>query len=387
MPPTDLAAPLWFTSFSGEPRAVRSRDELLTLETAPVQWEDADICAPLEIVLPLWEKKRAIRSDALVRPLGHCEMPWIALGSHKDNGPESWERVDELPRQRRLKRVCPALLRRRLWGRVLWLDRELNWLADAQGEISEERLWRHRGILRLYMGANGEAEWFQPNTPRHSSLWVDFSWGTANETARLLGSSDEELRAHIVELTQNGESDAGFSLRWILLDWGTESWRTRSLLRLRTRRDSIEQMRDFLVLALQCEPNLRDLGHLTWNVAPLENATDFYGDPTSWREPLEAVVPIPQENLHLTYQSGHFRLPPLLRRLREWAGVWFEAALDEELSARHRCVEHPFADPTISVERASDLSAHEQIEAFVRLRDFLAPRVTPDELAALLRSD
>ena len=384
---TDLESPLLFENSSGEPRKLHAGDEILRLETAPVQWDDAAICEPLEMLFPKWKQHRGIRSTAMVRPIGRAGLPWVTLGSHRDTGPRVWERIaDNRARQKHLLRLCPALMRRRLWGRVLWLDRELNFLADAQGEIPDERLWGERQVLRLYLGANGEAEWFQPEDPRHFSLWVDFSWGSSNEVARLLQSSEEELRAHVLELVRQKESDAAFSLQWTLWDWSSEAWQRRSLLTLQTQRDSIETMRDFLGWALACEPELRTIASLSWRIAPLGEVADYYGAPESWREPLKLDW-TRDESLYASDGSHHLRLPPFLRSLRQWAGQWFGASLNKELMARHRCLEHGLADATLRVERDGLPTAHEQIEAFAKLRDFLTARVSAEELAELLKLD
>lgn len=67
MPEDELSAPLWFEDYSGQPRAVRSHDELWRLETAPVRWDDAAIEAPFEILLPNWKNVGTIHATALAR--------------------------------------------------------------------------------------------------------------------------------------------------------------------------------------------------------------------------------------------------------------------------------------------------------------------------------
>ena len=375
---TEWAAPLWIeTDFADKPIGVCSRHEALVIETPAIEWRDAEVCAPFEVVLLPWSEDRTICSTAFARPLGASDLPFIALGSHKFDGPRQWQGGGTLYNdansvQRHLRRALPALLRRRLWGRMLWLDRELN-LADEQS-----------GVLRLYLGANGQGEWFLPGLTDTKSVRAGFDWDDENRVSRLLDSDDDALLEWVYTAAEVPDSDLAFSLNWVALGSDYPARQKRIALHFRTARDSVEQLVQVLRLAVRCEPEFAQLRHICWEIDPLAVPAAAYGPLEQWKTRVE-MNQIERE--YLFDGNENRRLPPFARAIREWAHDWFGAQLNRELRARHRCFDNFKLALTFVIERIDEPlpTAHEQLEAFAQLRDFLAARVAPDELKALLK--
>ena len=365
MPKTEWDGALWMESdLEDRPVGVRSRAELLVIETDEIEWRDAEVCAPFEVLLLPWGESNTICSTAFVRPLGDGKLPFIALGAHKTDGPRKWRGggplyADENAVRRHLRRALPALLRRRLWGRVLWLDRELN-LADQQS-----------GVLRLYLGANGQGEWFLPGLTDRKSVRAGFDWDDENRVSHLLNLSDQELLERVYALAEVPDSDLAFSLNWV--SWGADAAarEKRIALNFRLARDAFDDMIQVLRWAMACEPELSDARHLVWGIDPL-SASNLNGKGSVER---------------FFNGRGLGPLPSFSRDIRAWTQLWFGVELDENLRARHRCMAQLQTPLSFIIERRGVLSAHEQLEAFAQLRDFLAARVAPDELKTLLKLD
>ena len=366
---TDLAHSLWFDNdFDDKPQRATSRDELLCIETQEIEWSDAGVRAPFEILLARWVDNRLIASTAYARPLGHGDLPYLALGHHKTDGPRHWKggRIyeDEGYVRRHLRRALSALLRRGLWGRVLWLDRELN-LARA-----------NEGVLRLYLGANGQGEWFVPGLAERYNVSAGFSWADENRVSLLLHSSEQELLESVYARAEDLSSDLSFSLNWV--SWGATraAHEKRVAFNFRFARDGVEELCHVLRLVLQCEPAFAELNEICWEIDPLTAPALTYQENGNCLG-----------NEYLLSGTWLFPIAPFARRIREWAHAWFGVELNEALRARHRCVKQLRGDLTLVVERKRAPSAHEQVEAFAQLRDFLAARVAGKELAALLAQD
>ena len=365
MPKTELDAALWFESeLEDKPMGARSRAELVALETGAIAWRAAKICAPFEVLLLPWGESRTLCSSAFARPLGAADWPWIALGSHRFDGPRLWQGGGAQYNEphsigRHLRRALPALLARRLWGRVLWLDRELN-LADESS-----------GVLRLYLGANGQGQWFLPETAAPRSLRAGFEWKDENRSALLLALSDEELLEWVYAQAELEGSDLGFSLNWVSWGVGSAAREKRIALNFRLARESVQRMLQVLCWAGECDPELSGVDSFCWQVDLLR--------PRSPRRngSMERFV-IGKETAPT---------PSFAAKIRDWAQLWFGPELNRELCARHRCVGQLETPLTFEIKREQSLSAHQQLEAFAQLRDFLAQRVAPDELQALLRLD
>ena len=377
MPAENDATALWFeTDYTDKPHRVAARARLVALEIAEVEWPDAHIRAPFEVLLSRWQDG-TLCSTAWARPLQNGDARHVSLGTHRADGPRNWQGGgafyrDENTIGRTLRRALPAMLKRGLWGRVLWLDRELNLATEAMS------------VLRLYLGANGQGEWFLPGLTEHQSVRAGFDWSEQNPTALLRESSDERLLDWVLERTEQLQSDLLFALNWTA--WGTTPAANakRVALNFRFERDALEDLQRVLRLASECDPDLAGLPHLYWEVAPLQHPARAYGDASAWRAPLNSRQTSGEFLFDGNINCG---LPPLTRRVREWAHAWFGVHLDEELRARHRCVPHVKGPLTFPIQRAKSLSAHEQIESFAQLRDFLAAHVAPDEVAALLGSN
>ena len=380
MDKTDLGAPLWLeTDFEDKPVGVRSRDELLAIHTDSIAWSDAQICVPFEVLLLPWGQARNLCSTAFARPLGADDLPFVALGSHRADGPRKWqgggpEYNDQDAVRRHLRRALTALLRRRLWGRVLWLDRELN----GADEIS--------GVLRLYLGADERGEWFLPGWTNMVSVKAGFDWQHENRAALLLDSSDEALLEWVYAAAEIEGSDLAFSLNWTALGPTYAAREKRVALNFVTARGSIEEMIRALRLASQCEAEWASMRHICWEIDPLIAPVHAFGPREQWRERL-FLNQVGSEN----FFDGNAprRLPPFARKMRDWAHGWFGVEPNHELRARHRCARNLNGELTFVIERIDEPvpTAHEQLEAFAQLRGFLAERLAPDELNALLKSD
>ena len=363
---TDLALSLWFDNdFDDKPHRLSSRDKLLRIETEIIRWHDAGIRAPFEILLARWVDNRQIASTAYVRPLHNGALPHVALGQHKADGPRHWKGgpmyEDEGFVRRHLQRSLPALLRRGLWGRILWLDREL------------QLTHTNEGVVRLYLGANGQGEWFVPGLAERYNVSAGFDWSSENRAWLLLKSNEQELLDWVYARAEDLNSDLSFSLNWVA--WGATraAHEKRVAFNFRFARDGVEELCHVLRLILQCEPAFADLNEIRWEIDPLTAPAISYG------ENGDCVTE------HLVSDNRYCPIAPLARRIREWAHGWFGVELNEELRAHHRCVRQIRGELILVVERKRAPSAHEQIEAFAQLRDFLAARVAADELRALLK--
>ena len=372
-----LQTPLWFEDGFGEkPRLRRSREALTTVETAAIEWRDAGVRAPFEVLLAPRTEETNYRSSAFARPLGAGAWPFVALGDHCGDGPRLWRdeaRFDrdrargEVRLARHLRRVLAALLRRRLWGRVLWLDRELNLVDDETG------------VLRLYLGADGRGQWFLPGMNAPDGVRAPFDW--QSEPARLLGASDAELLERVHALAERTSGDLAFALNWVSWGRAASARAKRVELNWAFARGSLGEMREVLGLALACDPELTGPHDLHWNIDPLADLTQIYGAPGARQIPARAGG---GERLF----EGHPRpLPPFARAIREWAHGWFGVQLNRELRARHRCVSNVNGALAFTIERLQVPTAHERLEAYAQLRDFVAARAAPDEVVRLLRGE
>ncbi len=377
---TDLARPLWFDiRVEQKPQIFDSRAELIDFETDDIEWEEAGLCARFEVLLAPWGDNRQVFSTALVRPLGQSALPYFVLGGPRGEGPRSWRGgksfSDENFVRRHISRALPALLRRRLWGRTLWLDRELN-LARTEDDAA----------LLIYLGADGKGLWLLPGITRVYDACAGFDWECENPISLLLDSSDGELLDWVHARAEDLESDLAFSLNWV--SWGCKRLRAardkRAALSLRAQRGCIEELRQVLLLALQCEPEFAESSRIRWQIDPLATLDQAYGAAHQWQSPFNASDNASGDE-HLSDGQNRRRLPPLTRSIRAWADRWFGVQIDRELLARHRCMVGAVVPLVLVVEREGAPSAHQQLEAFAQLRDFLAARVSPDELAALLK--
>ena len=382
MPKTDVTA-LWFDSdLDDKPHRVQGREELLVFQTEAYHWSDAGICAPFEILLASRRARGFRSSTAYARPIQNEGLPYLALGHQESDGPHRWHlgnmERDYAPnseaRQHDVRHALPALLQRRLWGRVLCLDRELN-LADDENVV-----------MRLYLGANGLGQWCVMGLTDISEVKADFGWDEENSVALLLGFSDKELLEWVYARAEDLESDLAFSLNWAA--WGTTQAANerRVMLNFQPARGSMQEMREVLELAVRCDPELARLDHFSWEINPLVAPSHSLGSPESWRKPFEPKR-LPSEYLY----DGQIEcgLPPFTRRIRDWAHAWFAVEPDQALRARYRCVFQVRGNLSLVIERKSEFNptAHEQLEALMQLHEFLAGRVAPDELTALLKLD
>lgn len=392
----------WIFGFSPSDCA-RDRERLLAIETPLIEWGDLNIRAPFEILLKRvggFSGHDTALSHTLVRPLGDEDAPYFTLGFPKrveryrflerprSEGIRYWEVAvssggDDSQVREELASALPELLRERFWGRVLYLDESLGlW----RGTIPSAK-WR------LYLSARGIGHW---EGAGDASFWWD-----APDLPRFLAEvSDEELRLFVLQGVQEEASDIGFAFQWA--SWGRDdkTWSKQRLASLKAGRDSPEAMRDVLKWALMCEPKFASCERLRWTVLPWGSPDErppFYSN-KGW-----VYRHIPKDGL-LTRTDGWeevdhlfmgeekspvpaFLLPPFLRRVRRWAGEWFAVEFDEEACACHRVIHEWFPEhrPPIHIELSEPLTAHERVEAWANLREFLAERTAPNELNSLLK--
>ena len=225
--------------------------------------------------------------------------------------------------------------------------------------------------FRLVIHDSGEVHWHLPDGAN-----ARFKWKNSGLRARRLPSDwrrqtrDKQIEAEIQAMLANSRSDCAFAVRWIQM-----SQREQDALLFATTNGTLDECREVIRAVLWSDFDLKFDSSWSWNIllSAIESRTV---DPIS---PAEIAVQSTLEDDFALFSLSP-RQSRLLRLIFENFGLHFTAQFKNNYLKSALCREQS-AQWNIKVLAPS---AHERLEAQLRLRDWLRDKVSPDELAALM---
>ncbi len=236
------------------------------------------------------------------------------------------------------------------WGRMLHF---------APGELPVP------GRFRATLGASGEGVWLDLNAPPESKepCYLAFRWHPQACAKQLWDFDVDELRAHLKALALEAEHDVSFALRWSKL-----SPLERHKQRVKVRRGTWDEANELLTAALRTD------------ISAVRNA--------DWRWVLLSARVGHKDYLWRSDSADHYHeTPPRLRVWKQLIFNAFEPYEDLDLCKRYWCVwPGDNEDDSLFNIRCTAPSAHEQMEALLKLRQWAKRKVPAARLRALFET-